>query len=179
MSDMINMKLKTLEIVFAPSLNLDFVTKLSMKWSRSSTINVYVCLFSMCCFGYAAWGGQWWCQQQGDERQRERAGGERRRGVWCGALPVWADGESSAALPSSASRLHASKFEFLSHTATCNLVCLIQWMFNGAEQSFILLWCPYLCQRGFKFVVCVLCVCVCWCVSMYVLNQTDFPGSES
>lgn len=27
--------------------------------------------------------------------------------------------------------------------------------------------------------LCVLCVCVCLCVSMYVLHQTDFQGSES
>lgn len=48
-------------------------------------------------------------------------------------------------------------------------------MFNGAEQSFILLWCPYLCQRGFKLFVCTLCLCV----STYVLHQSDFQGSES
>lgn len=174
LSDVMIMKLKTLEIVFPPSLNFDSVTKLSMKWSKWSIINVCV-LCSMCRFGHAAWGGQWCCQQQGEERQCEWAGGERRHGVWCGALPVGADGESSAALPSSASRLHASKFGFLSHTATCNLVCLIQWMFNGAEQPFILLWRPYLCHRGFKLFVCTLCLCV----SMYVLNQCDFQGSES
>lgn len=132
-------------------------------------------LCSMCRFGHAACGGQWWCQQQGDERQSDWAGGERRRGVWCGALPVGADRESSAALPSSASRLHASKFEFLSHTATCNLVCLIQRMLNGAEQPFILLWSPYLCHRAFKLFVCTLCLCVLVCE--YVCPRSDgLPG---
>lgn len=34
LSDVMIMKLKTLEIVFPPSLNFDSVTKLSMKWSK-------------------------------------------------------------------------------------------------------------------------------------------------
>lgn len=58
------------------------------------------------------------------------------------------------------------------HTATRNPVCLIQWMFNGAEQPFILLWCPYLCQRGFKLFVCTLCLCVFVCE--YVRAPSDW-----
>lgn len=45
-------------------------------------------------------------------------------------------------------------------------------MFNGAEQPFILLWCPYLCQRGFKLFVCTLCLCVFVCE--YVRAPSDW-----
>lgn len=52
------------------------------------------------------------------------------------------------------------------HTHT-HPVCLIQWMFNGAEQPFILLCCFYLRQRGVGLCVCVcivyLCDSVCTC----------------
>lgn len=44
------------------------------------------------------------------------------------------------------------------HTYT-HPVCLIQWMFNGAEQPFILLCCLYLRQR--KVLDCI-CMCMCF-----------------
>lgn len=73
------------------------------------------CVPSMCCVSHVVWGGRQWCQQQGEERRRGGRGGQRWHVVWCGALPGRAERESPAALPSPASGLHTSRFEFISN----------------------------------------------------------------
>ena len=83
-------------------------------WSKWSDVCAFV--LSVCCVGHAMRGGQQRHRQQGEDQRRERGGGDKWHGVRCGALPVGVDWESPAALPSPASRLYDSEFEFLSHT---------------------------------------------------------------
>lgn len=103
--------------------------------------------------------------------------------TWCSASPSWVSEPcSSAIFCLRASCQWVWTHITQAHTHPCShthTVYLIQWMFNGAEQPFILLCCLCLGQRGVSYCMCVYCVSVCARLWMYVLHQTDFKGSET
>lgn len=100
--------------------------------------------------------------------------------MWCSASLSWLRKPCSSAISCLQALwqwvwIHITR----AHTHTHNPVCLIQWMFNGAEQPFILLCCLYLWQRAFKLCVCVFVLCICVWMCMYLLHQSDFKSPKS
>lgn len=115
----------------------------------------------MCGVRNAVRGGHQWRKQQGEEWRCRRRGRQRWHGVWCVALPVRADWASPAALPSPASGLHASEFEFISHMHTqkhtqcvsfCG--CLMELKSHSSCSA------TFFSSRERFWIVCVLCISV-------------------
>lgn len=175
---MINTKLKTLEIAFPPSPNFDFVTKLCVKWSKRSIVNVCVSFLACAVLAMlreAASGGVSSRGRSGGVNGQEVKGDVEFDVVLCQSELTERALQLCHLLPPGFMPVSLNSY----HTQPRATLCV---SFNGCLME---LNSHSSCSGApisateISNCLCVLCVCVCWCVSMYVLNHTDFQGSES